>query len=569
MALPSSGQPIKASDIRNEFGPFPTISLGAYRLQNQQLNTNSDTVAYREVLDIEQIPLDAGIPTSGEIKFSDFYDKRLNLIVDFYNHPTESIPIEELTRDITFTVYRQGDNLADAFATFTAQDGSGDTFTVTNKSSYGEKTVIRTVKKNVTYNVVFSEPNKVTQNGLIASSTALASTASDTGSHSFGGRILKLVAGTSKKAFGDRVGSGNDRDDMQITVENGIFTSGAGTRINQNGDSVSGAIDGFAGTENQRTTRPLTYRYSETISTTQGLVRKSIKTRYSDSSTIVVGGFTSKPDTSRTRTGTKVIAFVNQKIGSSTGRRTNVALKTGTWETGTKLEIVIGESGKIVGSGGDGGNGGVRNDSGVVAAESGKNGTSAIGIEHSPIIVRNKGYIQSGGGGGGGGNSYDVTERRRKRFGRRGKNSFSPPGGGGGGGSGFPPGNPGSTGSAYGNGVSSSTVSAKRGTLTTGGDGGTGTSTGIYAGYTHVAGLDGGSNGDDGSSRSTNNNAVIAYFASLDGDAGRTGITAASSATSGGQGRAIIVFNNGTGVQITNVGTGEIYGPTIYNTDPT
>ena len=172
MALQASGT-ISFSQITNEFGTPPGKNLGAYRLDNQELNTNEGTVSYKEALCIETIPLDAGIPTSGEIKFSDFYGKRLNLIVDFYNHPTESIPTTSLTRDISFIVYRQGSGVADAVATFTAQDGSGDTFTITNNSSNGQKIETRTVKKNVTYDVVFTMPTVTAQQGLIASSDAL------------------------------------------------------------------------------------------------------------------------------------------------------------------------------------------------------------------------------------------------------------------------------------------------------------------------------------------------------------------------------------------------------------
>lgn len=483
MALQASGQPISAKDIRNEFGPFPTVSFGAYRLQNQTLNTNSDTVSYKEVLGIEEIPLDAGIPTSGEIKFSDFYGKSLNLIVDFYNHPTESIPITSLTKDINFTVFRQGDATT-MISTFTPQDGSGDTFTVTNKSSNGEKTEIKTVKKNVTYNVVFSRPDKVQQNGLIASSDGLKSTASDTGTHSKGGKIQKLVAGTSKKAFGDTVGSNNDRDDMQITVKDGIFTSGAGTRINTSGTSVAGAIDGFTGTENQRTTRLLTYTYTESISTTKVLLRKNIKTRYGENSpntTIVVGGFKSKP-TSDNVTG-KVIAFVNQDIGSAKGNINNVAFKTGTWGTNTIIEIVVGASGRILGAGGNGGNGGsfganpnrynpgngqsqTAFDIGNISATNGTDGSSALGIEY-PTKVINGGVIRAGRGGGGGGGSgsgvdfHDTSDCSSQRT--------SPliGGGGGAGGSGLPVGNGGQLGNYL------SRLSNKQGGSTTMPTGGT------------------------------------------------------------------------------------------------
>ena len=69
MALQASGQ-ISASDISREFGQTTNISFNAYRIS--QTPPNSDLT----------LPLDTGIPTSGEIKFSDFYSKRLNIVVN-------------------------------------------------------------------------------------------------------------------------------------------------------------------------------------------------------------------------------------------------------------------------------------------------------------------------------------------------------------------------------------------------------------------------------------------------------------------------------------------------------
>ena len=71
MALQSSGQ-ISFQNIEDEFGQNGSRSIGAYRL-TQNIGT------------INNIPLDAGIPTSGEIKFSDFYGKRLNIVVDCFS----------------------------------------------------------------------------------------------------------------------------------------------------------------------------------------------------------------------------------------------------------------------------------------------------------------------------------------------------------------------------------------------------------------------------------------------------------------------------------------------------
>ena len=67
----SSGQAISFSDIKNEFGTASKTgggeSLGKYRVSQRAGSLT--------------LPLDTGIPSSGEIKFSDFYGKRLNIVI--------------------------------------------------------------------------------------------------------------------------------------------------------------------------------------------------------------------------------------------------------------------------------------------------------------------------------------------------------------------------------------------------------------------------------------------------------------------------------------------------------
>jgi len=80
MALPASGQQISADQISDEFGRNATgnsMSLGDYRLTQSvgSLSFNG---------------IDSGVPTSGEIKFSDFHGKRLNVVVDFHTGGQES-----------------------------------------------------------------------------------------------------------------------------------------------------------------------------------------------------------------------------------------------------------------------------------------------------------------------------------------------------------------------------------------------------------------------------------------------------------------------------------------------
>ena len=72
MTIKSSGNPLAFSEIENEFGANGTRSLGSYRL-TQSVGTLSN------------LPLDTGIPTSGQIKFSDFYGKQLNIVVDCHS----------------------------------------------------------------------------------------------------------------------------------------------------------------------------------------------------------------------------------------------------------------------------------------------------------------------------------------------------------------------------------------------------------------------------------------------------------------------------------------------------
>jgi len=75
MALQASGA-ISFSEIATEFG-YPTQNkLGNYRV--------SQTLG-----GLSNIPLDTGIPQSGEIKFSNFYSKSLNIVVDCHSGDTE------------------------------------------------------------------------------------------------------------------------------------------------------------------------------------------------------------------------------------------------------------------------------------------------------------------------------------------------------------------------------------------------------------------------------------------------------------------------------------------------
>ena len=71
MALQASGT-IRYSEIIAEFGTPNNGGLGQYRISE---NVGS----------LSNLPLDTGVPQSGQIKFSDFYSKRLNQVVDLHS----------------------------------------------------------------------------------------------------------------------------------------------------------------------------------------------------------------------------------------------------------------------------------------------------------------------------------------------------------------------------------------------------------------------------------------------------------------------------------------------------
>ena len=82
MALQSSGNPISFSQIRTEFGDgvntaSSPVRIGQYRRDDPSF-TNED------VGSLSDLPLDTGVPTSGQIAASNFYGKKLNVVVNYH-----------------------------------------------------------------------------------------------------------------------------------------------------------------------------------------------------------------------------------------------------------------------------------------------------------------------------------------------------------------------------------------------------------------------------------------------------------------------------------------------------
>jgi|TARA_B100000282_G_scaffold180986_1_gene131451 hypothetical protein len=83
MTLPGVGSSISFGQIEAEFGGGGGISrLGKYRRDDPSFQNASPSGS-----SLTNLPLDTGIPTSGEIKFSDFRGKKLNMVVDYYTIP--------------------------------------------------------------------------------------------------------------------------------------------------------------------------------------------------------------------------------------------------------------------------------------------------------------------------------------------------------------------------------------------------------------------------------------------------------------------------------------------------
>ena len=68
MTIKSSGSSLSFTEITNEFGMPSGKNLGAFRVS-------------QSVGSLSNLPLDTSVPQSGQIKFSDFYGKKLNIVV--------------------------------------------------------------------------------------------------------------------------------------------------------------------------------------------------------------------------------------------------------------------------------------------------------------------------------------------------------------------------------------------------------------------------------------------------------------------------------------------------------
>jgi hypothetical protein len=284
--------------------------------------------------------------------------------------------------------------------------------------------------------------------------------------------------------------------------------------------------------------------------------RVNARSLYNNNNNVtVIGGFKTRPTSS---SGTKVWIHTDAAIGerNSTDSRSATTINycsliTGTWNNNTDLRLDIGPSGVVSGGGGNGGNGGGATwlVDALTDATPGLFGTSAIGVNHQPITITNRGTIQGGTGGGGGGGSAWARDKNQ-----RGKSRFAVAGGGGGGGGkGIPGGAKGAGGDAtFDNSwdaVLKDGSSGTSGSQTVGGNGGAGGSA-----DNSFAKCDG---GDGGNHQLGGDNGVILL------DPNSSGYK--SGAGPGASGYGIIITNNGTGVSISGNARsgGDAYSTTV------
>ena len=81
MTIKASGSSLSFTEIVNEFGNPTNNKIGNYRVNYSNTPAGGS---------FSNLPLDAGIPQSGQIKFSDFYSKQLNIVVKGYGGGDQS-----------------------------------------------------------------------------------------------------------------------------------------------------------------------------------------------------------------------------------------------------------------------------------------------------------------------------------------------------------------------------------------------------------------------------------------------------------------------------------------------
>ena len=142
MTLPSSPNQLSFSQIEGEFGGAGVSRLGKYRRNDDDFDNASPSGS-----DLN-LPLDTGIPTSGEIKFSDFHGKKLNIIVDYY---TENIRKQDVGNNEMSATYRMNNTnhfkVVGGFRGKPTASVSNHTLSATNDWQGGKRIIVHVNKE--------------------------------------------------------------------------------------------------------------------------------------------------------------------------------------------------------------------------------------------------------------------------------------------------------------------------------------------------------------------------------------------------------------------------------------
>ena len=140
MVVKASGSSLAFSEIETEFGANPGRSLGRYR------NSHSD-FGNKDVGELTNLTLDTGIPTSGQIKFSDFYSKRLNIVVDCFSNGSTNYNLNVYSNRFSNGSYRIVGNYRTSIVPSQWQGGKKVIIHI-NKSIVFQRTVYEKPKEN-------------------------------------------------------------------------------------------------------------------------------------------------------------------------------------------------------------------------------------------------------------------------------------------------------------------------------------------------------------------------------------------------------------------------------------
>ena len=198
MAIKSSGSSLSFTEIEAEFGQNGSRSLGAYRLS-------------QNIGSLSNLPLDSGIPNSGTIKFSDFYSKRLNVVVNCHSGGDE-------TRIIAKNDKWNNNDLTVVGGFRSKKEGGSKIIINVNKRFCSDKSnIVHCALKTGSWDSTATVQVDVGSNGKIL------------GSGGDGGRGANGIDSSGQAGFTGTSGLGIDHNGVTVNVQSGgIIRAGFG-----------------------------------------------------------------------------------------------------------------------------------------------------------------------------------------------------------------------------------------------------------------------------------------------------------------------------------------------------